>query len=649
MSDETISNRQIDVAIKPPQGQRATKSTVTVKLQGEVVHVDRVQLSDARERRRFAREVHRHLHNHGIERTLEQIDHLLVQAAQDTEQEGCRDTESSLLRSEDAAEMIRKLGLQVLGDNEAGEIEIYNHVKRKRYRIGNLNRLTEFNLLQFVGADRREGDEAEEGSAIDVERFKAAVALIAGSMPRLSGREVFGQGVFAAEQGKILIVNGGQAQLYDGRSLLPLEGALYEDAFLDFGAGVSWAKKLSQKLPHMDHARATATLQRVETHLQQWNWIHPEDARVAAAMIFATLVQSLWTWRPVLLVTGESGCGKSTLFSEFLKKVFGSWTVLSDRSTEAGIRQHVKNDAAPIALDEFDSYTHRRQIIELIRSAGRGNEVLRGTRDQQGVAYKIRHMFWLAAIDVGVGGSQDANRRVILSLGPIRENAYTPMADADLSDLHEDVVAAAIWASGAAVPLADAARVVAVGGVHHRLVESYACAAAMYAVLNCGRDATTEQVADVLRRFLANREILFVQSTSEQQDVLQAILTTIVREPTAQGQRELTIAALLERALNPTHNSPPCSEQLSAMLATKGLAVIRPRNAAMPQLFIDPKAVQREVLRGTPWEYMQVGELLMRLPGACRSQQRVGGVRRPSGVALPWPEGLREYDHGSDG
>jgi len=198
MSEDVISNEDLRVEIQHPTTRRSAKATVTVKLQESVFHEDRVNLSDARERKRFARDVHQQLHGRGIERTIEQIVDLLIQASQDAQADAGVTEVPSPQRVDEAVAMIRALGLQVLGDNEAGEIEIYNQVKRKRYRIGNLNRLTEFNLLQYVGHDVTAHDEAGEVMAVDVGHFKAAIALIAGNTPRLGSREIFGQGVFKA-------------------------------------------------------------------------------------------------------------------------------------------------------------------------------------------------------------------------------------------------------------------------------------------------------------------------------------------------------------------------------------------------------------------------------------------------------------------
>lgn len=641
MSNE-ITNSQIDVEISPPANRRSTKVVVTVKQSGTLIYTDNVDLRDAQARKKFAKCVRNILHQRGIERTVDEIENVLMQSLEDANHQSSCQERAAILQIEDARAIIAELGLQVLGDNDAGEVEIYNKAKHKRYRIANLNRVTEVNLLQFVGSIPAGTNDGESALPDLVGRFKAAVALIAGNMPRLSSRDTAGQGVFAAEAGKILVVNGAEAQLYDGANLTPIDGAIHGNTYLDFGEGVQWAKKLPQKLAAMNAASAAAVLTQVETHLRQWNWLHPADAQVAAAMVFATLVQSMWSWRPVVNVIGESGCGKSTLFADFLKKVFGRWTVLSDRSTEAGIRQHVKNDSAPIALDEFDSYAHRRQIIEMLRSAGRGNDMLRGTRDQQGASYRIRHIFWLAAIDVGDGWTQDTNRRIQLSLGRLRNCGYAPLSEAALQELHEDVVAAAIWVATAAVRLADDATVLQVDGVHHRIVESFTCAASMYTVLQSGREATAEQVADNLRTFLTGRENLIAQSSTEQQEILQAILTTLIGESTGQGYRQRTVAELLSTAARFRHGQDSV-ENVRVILANHGLAVIEPRGELQPCLFIDPKTVQRGLLSSTRWAGMQLGEVLLRLSGAERSQQRMGGLSRRSGVLLPWPEDIEVH------
>ena len=63
--------------------------------------------------------------------------------------------------------------------------------------------------------------------------------------------------------------------------------------------------------------------------------------------------------------------GKSTFMSDLLVPMFGEWAIAGDRSTEAGLRQAIGHDAAPVAIDEFDKYRQRQQVLELFRSSSR--------------------------------------------------------------------------------------------------------------------------------------------------------------------------------------------------------------------------------------------------------------------------------------
>ena len=53
-----------------------------------------------------------------------------------------------------------------------------------------------------------------------------------------------------------------------------------------------------------------------------------------------------------------------------------------------------------------------------------------------------------------------------------------------------------------------------------------------------------------------------------------------------------------------------------------------------PALFVCHRQVCRMLLRGTPWEFQSIDQLLKRLPGAERDQRKLAG-RNARGVSLP--------------
>jgi len=396
----------------------------------------------------------------------------------------------------------------------------------------------------------------------------------------------------------------------------------------------------------------------LRTWLGQWNWSHAADATVTAGLVFSTFIQSCWTWRPLVTITGESDSGKSTLLAELLLPILGDWTIAADRSTEAGLRQAMGHDACPVVIDEFDQYRHRAQVLELFRTSSRGGTVLRGTRDQEGRAYGVRHIAWFAAIESGELWGQDRNRRIRLELNrPTNRGTLNIPGPSELAEFGQQAVAAALWAARAAIALADRIKRTRIEGVHGRLVECFSVPAAMVAVLTAGLDATDETAINVLRGMITGREALQAQGEADQVRLLRDIMASNVRATITIGDQR----SHEERAVGQLLQGPGSDGTIQdgrAVLEAKGVKLIRVRagestsQAVGPRqradsgqrLFIAHETVQRELLAGTRWADGQIDQLLMRLPGAERDQQRCGGRQRPWGVSLPWPQCLDDVD-----
>ena len=53
------------------------------------------------------------------------------------------------------------------------------------------------------------------------------------------------------------------------------------------------------------------------------------------------------------------------------------------------------------------------------------------------------------------------------------------------------------------------------------------------------------------------------------------------------------------------------------------------------RIFIAPKVVSRELLKGTDWVDINIADILARIPGSERSRLRVGGCLH-RGILIPW-------------
>jgi putative DNA primase/helicase len=129
-------------------------------------------------------------------------------------------------------------------------------------------------------------------------------------------------------------------------------------------------------------------------------------------------------WRPHIWITGGAGSGKSTVLRDFvLPLTNGSGLFVQGNTSEAGIRQFLKQDALPIIMDEAeqsDDGERKRMgdLVTLLRqsSSETGARTLRGTAGGNPMDFCVRSMACLASIQVGLRGQADIERFALLEL-----------------------------------------------------------------------------------------------------------------------------------------------------------------------------------------------------------------------------------------
>ena len=533
--------------------------------------------------------------------------------------------------------LLDAFGIEVLGETESQGIICWIKHTKKRWTIKSPAHWPDNEILQAVG---RQGAERLwlEKSPPPVGKYtpadlRIAVALEAAAATRITPKDMLGQGIW--KHGKeLVVVNGAIAHLYDGKIFNRIKRPKLGRQIIDFDAGRAWAKNIRKVALKMTAGRATKIFVRLRRLMASWSWSHRQDPDVATALVLATFIQACWTWRPLVSITGASDSGKSTFMEDLLVAIFGAWVIAADRSSEAGLRQAIRHHAAPVLIDEFDKYKQRQQVLELFRTASRGGKILRGTQDQTGQEFGVKHLAWFAAIESGDIWGQDRNRFIRLELRPPtnRGNLVLP-GPSELAKLGQQLAAVAIWAAPAAVPLADRIKGVRIKGVHGRLIESFAVPAAMFAAIRRGRSATQEQGESVLKIMIEGRTTLANQGEKDEVQLLRDILAANMRITVNAGSSVTTQERAVGQVLQHAGHNSDCLE-------AKGLRVIEPKMAAGKLLFLAHEVVRRELLKGTRWAESRIDQLLERLPNAKREQQRCAG-QRPWGISLPWPACLQ--------
>lgn len=539
-----------------------------------------------------------------------------------------------------AADILKLIGLEVLGEHSDRSIKVYSHGRRKVDTIPKINFFSFRDLIQLCGRPAQlyihDGKDSVEGKRT-MEEVRRAVALFGGAL-NLDDHPPRGQGCWRHEDG-VLIVNGREAALWQNGQLQPITAPRLGPHLLEYEARDSWVSfdVLRDYLEQSKSATWSEDVWHEAVALfSKWRWTVAADAQVAVGLILASFVQTLFAWRPQVGVMGPSNSGKSTLF-EALQSVFDKLALAVQKPTEAAIRQSVDNRACILLLDEFESDAHRTRVLELIRTSSRGGVIARGTSDQRGRRFGLKHIVWTAAIELGLSREADANRFITLRLERPPAEGYGRMnlpGDDDLKTLGVKLLALAVRHAHEAARLAVALKDHVIERVPSRIVESYAVPASMYAaVFRYG-----EEAADTILRELLLDRAFDGRVVADEHALLDEIL-----------QSHVDIGHARRRSVREIITDAEVYSEGASALTRHGISLVAAGTGPRPDhpskfqsLFINPPTAQRFLLRGTRWGEGDIKEVLLRLRGAEWSRRRVGEKQgddkkdsRSPGVILP--------------
>ncbi len=179
--------------------------------------------------------------------------------------------------------------------------------------------------------------------------------------------------------------------------------------------------------------------QRVASLIGRLNWSSPTYALMCAGWVALAPICGALSWRPHIWLTAQRGAGKSWTLEHIIYPLVGTSALhVQGGTTEAGIRQRLRQDARPVIFDEAEGEGQKGQqriqsVIELARQASSdsGAEIVKGTSGGEGMAFRARSMFMLGSVNVGLVQAADESRFTVLSLGaPQRSKAETARFDA---------------------------------------------------------------------------------------------------------------------------------------------------------------------------------------------------------------------------
>ncbi len=161
------------------------------------------------------------------------------------------------------------------------------------------------------------------------------------------------------------------------------------------------------------------------------NWARPEHAMFTMGWVALAPICGALSWRPHLWLTAQRGAGKSWAQENLIDKLVGRMMIYCQGgTTEAGIRQKVQFDARPVMFDEAESENQQamnriQSVVELARqsSSDTGAEIMKGTVNGSGMSFRMRSMFLMGSINVGLKQAADESRFTVVSLNKAEKTA----------------------------------------------------------------------------------------------------------------------------------------------------------------------------------------------------------------------------------
>ena len=543
--------------------------------------------------------------------------------------------------------ILKDLGIAYCCETDNSDIEVFSDVFRKFSIIRDSGKLTYSKLLQIAGppAMRLVAENSlDEGKQYNMSSVRNALAIVAGASKR--GNEKLGQGIWRLGD-RIVMVNGGHLAIYDGKTITQELSSVYRDHVFDLGSHDEWFDFDEVKnwiaQPNRDWIfEALLELCRI---LEQWSYSIPDKnetpvicAEVLASLIVASFIQSFWTFRPMTFLIGESGCGKSTLFDLLIgdesdpldNGLMGHLAVHSADQSAAGIRQAVERSSRPVVIDELEKSKHRKEILSLIRGASRGSQTIRGSASQSGaVTTKLAFMAWAASTESGIADQADKNRWIMINMVKPKNSQMGKLKLPDvqtLDKLREKLIAASVVIAEQCRDLIQPLVSRRPTDMDHRIATIFAVPASIFATM---AGLPIDPAVDAYHRMLKIFDT--GELVSDHENAMDVILTSKVRAPG--GERSLQ--SLIQQTQDLNRSGSVENEELLASNGVRVFDVDKYGIAFDPKfVFMNPRVVSRELLRGSSLEGVKIDELILRIPGVVRSQQRING-KSMRGLSIP--------------
>ena len=523
--------------------------------------------------------------------------------------------------------------MKVVGEDRAGNLYFWSVEKKKMY----ISSLKDFNIdrcVQIGGETvrRRVVSQNKTEKQILFRTLKKKLIVEAGRK-QLDQPRWTGQGIHLLKNGRLLIVNGADVQIWDGKKFEVYESPLIEGRFIDLRSVRKWIDldRVMERVLRMDKERIQDIQTRVLDLFAQWRFFGKMSLPLVTGFLFAQIVQQIWSWRPHLWVTSSQGTGK-TILAEMFEAIGGNLSAKRDGSslTEPGFRQDIGSDSCLCVVDEFEATNRgtREQIIQYLRSANRGGIAVKGGINQVPIYFDIKHMVMVASIEVGLARAAEKSRFIVIELE--KDNTKNPKIPSfnKIDDLRVDVFSYAIYGAFRAKQLVE--KIGNIPGYENRFVEGYAVPLSMFVL---GENNPEEDLKNYVIDAIGEREKLMTGVILEDEEqILEDILSSTIRIPEEQEDpmMEGTKTFYTERMVSQLLHSWDLSQNNKKTLEAHGI------HYSEGSLYIHAGTVNRKLLKDTAWKGLNISDFLNRLPGAKKGVPKWFGGKTQKTVYIPF-------------
>lgn len=561
--------------------------------------------------------------------------------------EKTKERESS---TEEDENILKTLGLEVIG-KQGDEIIMFSHNHKHIITIRDINKYTYYNLIGDSGVAKNKvlpGNTKPEGTGFyTFHEIKCAIAQIAGER-KMSGNMVRGQGIWDCGEKDIVIIGKGEAAIWDGETLEPWDKPQYKNLIIDMAGDCTFYDfaKLKNILENFDHEKARKVFHKVFDTFMHWSY-HKSSAQgpmpwVLTGLVYATWVQSIWNWRPQVSITGASHSGKTTML-DFIAMCFGDHLVKGVKLTEAAIRQSVGVSSKAVIIDEFEEDHNRRKTMELVRVAGGGGHVHRGTAGGKIRTFGLAHIFWFAAIELGMNDEADKNRFIEVVLERPKGNAKKlkiPSRD-EMQEISTWIMTTSIYYAKKVKAIVDQLKYHSIQGIDIRVVEQYALPAAIVSIMDnefeCKNPEYTPEF--FLEQFISPRKEI-IRSVHDEEQIIIDILSSTTR---TLNNEEKTIGQLIDDYCKDINK-----ESSIKALEKVGISISLTWSLISPNrgfVFMWRTAIEKHLLQNTKWKGKNINHILRNIEGAYEGRARLAGMQ-PRGMFIPLESlDLEDCDH----